>query len=241
MKAMSLRELVVLFDTQLQQLTLANLVSGFFPTYTLVVSLATTIVCASLALGTSAATASSPKLFSSFASFAAICIIGTMTTTLFYRLTGGRFTYSFRSTGNVVDWLVDAISRPLAEDTAVMLLSPSKRRERAFFFFGLCVLTEVGKVLSFWSLCTLLSLVWLGCSVHRACVRACVCVWAAHPKLKRFIREFINACIMVFMSKPLPLHVELLFSPFIIALWTFERAVCFAPLVISEEEKKKKR
>ncbi|KPA83128.1 hypothetical protein ABB37_02830 [Leptomonas pyrrhocoris] len=166
MTSVSLREHVVLFDTHLLQLTVANLLGGFFPVHTLVVSLASTTVCGALAFGTRASASPSPLLFSSFSSFAAICITALMVATLLYRLTGGRFVCTARSTGDVVDWLVDATSRPLAEDTATMLLAPDRRRARGCFFIGLCLLAEVGKVVSFWSICTLLSLVWFGWSVR---------------------------------------------------------------------------
>ncbi|KPI90410.1 hypothetical protein ABL78_0486 [Leptomonas seymouri] len=173
MKSTSLRELVVLFDTRLQQLTIANVVKGFFLMHTLVVAFATTIICLSLALSTRASASLPQPLFSSFSSFAAICVVGLMITTLLYRLTGGCFVYSARSTGDVVDWLVDAVSRPLVEDTAAMLLAPDKRRERAFFFLGLCSLAEIGKFMSFWAICTLLSASWFGWSARLLWVHPC--------------------------------------------------------------------
>lgn len=167
MRLLSLRELIVLFDTQMQQLTVANLITGFFPLQSLVSSLACTIVCASLAVASHTSRASTPMLFSSFTSFAAICVTALMTTTLLYRLTGGRFSYSARSTGDVVEWLLDTISRPLADDTAKLLLAPDQRRQRACFFAALFLVAEVGKLLSFWWICTLLSVAWLGWSVYR--------------------------------------------------------------------------
>jgi hypothetical protein len=175
MKLMSLRELVELFDTRQQQLTVGNLVKGFFPAHTLLVSLSSTVVCAALALGTrqSPASAAEPVFFRSVSAFCAICTVALMTTTLLYRLTGGRFVFSTRSTGEVVDWLVDGISRPIAEDIGAVLLDPGKRRERVIFFIGLCVVAEVGKVLSFWPMCTLTSIVWVGYSVRLFCAQQC--------------------------------------------------------------------
>lgn len=167
MKLESLRELIVLFDTQMQQLTVANLVTGFFPLHSLVSSLATTIVCAALAVTFQTSRATTPMLFTSFSSFAAICVTAVMATALLFRVAGGRFSYSARATADVVDWMLDAVSRPLAEDTARMLLAPEKRRQRGCFFAGLFLIAEVGKVLPFWWMCTLLSAAWVGWSVYR--------------------------------------------------------------------------
>ncbi|CAJ1010570.1 hypothetical protein Q4I28_005885 [Leishmania naiffi] len=174
MQIMSLRELVVLFDTQLQQLTLSYLAGGFFALQTTVVSIATLVVCSSLALATSSGAGSSaalftqtPLLFTSFTSFVSLSVLTLMILTLFYRVAGGRFLYSPRETRYVVDWILDTISRPAMEETVRLLLSPNKRRERCIFFTGLCLVGEVGKLLSFWTLCTLVSMVWCGWSVRR--------------------------------------------------------------------------
>ncbi|KAG5473108.1 hypothetical protein CUR178_03026 [Leishmania enriettii] len=172
MRLLSLRELVVLFDTQLQQLTLSYLAAGFFAVHTAVVSVASLVVCGSLALATSSDTASiftpAPLLFTSFASFASISVLAFMTLTLFYRLIGGCFVYSPRATGCVVDWILDTVCRPLVEDIAHLLLAPNKRRERGVFLLSLWLVGEVGRFLSFWSVCTLASMLWCGWSVRRA-------------------------------------------------------------------------
>ncbi|KAG5472340.1 hypothetical protein LSCM1_03739 [Leishmania martiniquensis] len=172
MRLLSLRELVVLFDTQLQQLTLSHLARGFFAWHTAVVSVASLAVCASLALATHSDAAAlfrpAPLLFTSFASFAALSVLTLMTLTLLYRLIGGRFDYSPRATGYVVDWVLDTVSRPLVEDTVHVLFAPNMRRERGVFFTCLWLVGEIGKYLSFWPACTLVSMLWCGWSVRGA-------------------------------------------------------------------------
>lgn len=175
MRCQSLRELVVLFDTQLQQLTLAYLGTGFFPVHTLLVAFSSLVVSAALAVATrggAAAAGASPLLFTSFTSFAATVLATLMALTLLFRLTGGRFAHSPRASAYVVDWLLDAVCRPVTDDLVRVLLSPTARRERGIFFLALCVVGEAGKLLSFWSACTAASLAWCGWSAWR--------VWQQH-------------------------------------------------------------
>ncbi|KAK7194231.1 hypothetical protein NESM_000337600 [Novymonas esmeraldas] len=169
MRVLSLRELVVLVDTRLQQLTLGYLASGFFPLHTVMVAAASALVCGSLAVATAEAAATPvPLLYTSFTSFTAITVLGLMALTLLYRVAGGRFQHSPRAVGYVVDWIVDTICRPVSDDAARLLLAADKRLERGLFFLCVFVVGEGGKWLSFWPACTLASLVWCGWSARLA-------------------------------------------------------------------------
>ncbi|GET90719.1 hypothetical protein, conserved [Leishmania tarentolae] len=164
-----LRKLVVLFDTQLQQLTVSYLAAGFFALHTAAISIASLVVCASLALANASGSGrSNALLFTSFTSFASLSVLTLMMLTLLYRVIGGRFLYSSRETEYVVDWILDTVSRPVVHDTVHLLLSPNKRRGRGIFFISLCLLGEAGKFLSFWPICTLASMVWCSWSIRRA-------------------------------------------------------------------------
>ncbi|KAG5498627.1 hypothetical protein JKF63_02913 [Porcisia hertigi] len=175
MPCMPLRDFVVLFDKQLHQLTLYYLANGFFTLPTAVVSIASVVVCGSLALatcsgngGAAVSSISAPLLFTSFTSFVSLSLLTLMTLTLCYRVVGGRFVYAARATDFEVDWILDTLCRPMTEGLVNLLLAPEKRRQRGVFFMSLCTIGEAGKFLSFWSTCTLASMVWCGCNVRRA-------------------------------------------------------------------------